>query len=90
MPLKRIILKWNQWEIMPGKENMNTAKLHRVFYVHLVEGALQHFFHTKSGAVGHYTCAKHQFYPLQRTGICASNNIIIIKHVSSRKFMLSF
>ena len=26
-----IVLKWNQWEIMPRKENMNTTKLQRIF-----------------------------------------------------------
>ena len=68
----RIILRWNWWEIMPNKENVNTAKLHHIFYAHFVEGALKHFFHSESGAVGHYTFTKHQFFPLQCTGICAS------------------
>ena len=70
---------------MPNKENMNMAKLHCIFYVHFVEGALQHFFHNESGVVGHYTCTKHQFFPLQRTGMCASNYInIIISYVPIR------
>ena len=45
-----------------------------MFILQKDDAALQHVLHNESDVVGHYACAKHQFSPLQCTGICASKN----------------